>query len=39
MSLASLESVKAGYCSSYLVRACTALRLSTQRWHSSALKK
>ena len=39
MSLASLESVKAGYWSSYLLRAWTALRLSTHRWHNRALKK
>jgi hypothetical protein len=39
MSLASLESAKAGYCSSYRWIACWALRESTHRWQRAARKK
>ena len=38
-SLASLESAKAGYCSSYRWTACWAFSESTHRWQSAARKK
>ena len=39
MSLASLESAKDGYMSSYFCTACCALRASTHRWQREARKK
>lgn len=39
INLASLESAKAGYCSSYFWMACWAFKASTHKWQREARKK